>query len=117
MDLGTLYAKTDRPQEAWAQYERALELEPNLALLHSSEAAALAMLGRWEEAEKAARHALQLDPKSIEAHYMLGIAMMKQGKITPETAAHLGIATKTHPRARGFLAEVQEALAAEPRKQ
>jgi hypothetical protein len=32
--LGIMYAKTGRPQEALEQYERALELEPNLATLH-----------------------------------------------------------------------------------
>jgi tetratricopeptide (TPR) repeat protein len=98
------------------QYDRALALEPNLAAVQSNEAAALVMLGRWEEAEKAARRALQLDSKLIDADYMLGIAMMKQGKITSETAAHLGIAATKHPRARGYLAEVQAALAAEPKR-
>jgi len=85
-------------------------------VLHSNKAAALVMLGRWEEAEQAARHALQLDPASIDANYMLGSAMMKQGKITPETAARLAVAAKKHPRARVYLAEVQAELAAEPRK-
>jgi predicted Zn-dependent protease len=70
----------------------------------SNKAAALVMLSRWEEAEQAARRAIQLDPGSIDANYMLGIAMMKQGKITPETAAHLAIAAKTHPRASAFFA-------------
>jgi Flp pilus assembly protein TadD len=82
---------------------------------HSDKAAALVMLGRWEEAELAARRALQLDPASIETNYMLGIAMLQQSKITPETAAHLAIAAKEHPRARAFLAEVQADLAAEPK--
>jgi tetratricopeptide (TPR) repeat protein len=114
--LGVMYGKTGWPQEALEQYERALELEPNLAMLHSDKAAALVMLSRWEEAEQAARRALQLDPGSIAAHYMLGIAMLKQAKITPETAAHLAIAAKEHPKARAFLAEVEADLAAEPRR-
>ena len=115
LDLGAIYAKTNRPEEALHQYERALEIEPNLALLHSNKAAALVMLSRWAEAEQAARRALQLDSKSIDGNYMLGIAMLKQGRITSETAAHLEIAATKHPRARVFLAEVQAALAAEPR--
>jgi STIP1 family protein 1 len=93
----------DRPEEALHQYEWALALEPNLALLHSNKAAALVMLSRWEQAEQAARRALQLDSKSIEGHYMLAIAMIKQGKITSETAAHLEIAATKHPQARQFL--------------
>jgi predicted Zn-dependent protease len=95
------------------QYDQALALEPNLALLHSNKASALVMLGRWEEAERAARHAVPPDPESIDANYMLGIAMMKQGKVTAETVVSLAIAAKKHPRARTFLAEVQTALAAE----
>jgi len=110
-DLGAVYIEANRPEEALEQYDQALALEPNLAVLHSNRAAALVMLGRWVEAEQAARRALQLDPGSIDANYMLGIAMMKQGKITPETAAHLAIATKKHPRARGYLAEFQAQLA------
>jgi len=116
LDLGAIYAKTNRPERALHQYERALEIEPNLALLHNNKAAALVMLSRWEEAEKAARRALQLDPKSIDAHYMLGIAMMKQGKITSEAATHLEIAASKHPQARAFLAEVQAALTIEPKR-
>jgi tetratricopeptide (TPR) repeat protein len=93
------------------QYELALALEPNLAGAYSNKAAAFVMLSRGEEAEHAARRALQLDPGFIDADYMLGIAMMMQGKITSETAAHLAIAAKKHPRARAYLAEVQAQLA------
>jgi tetratricopeptide (TPR) repeat protein len=112
-DLGAVYAQANRPEDALEQYDQALAVEPNLALLHSNKAAALVMLSRWEEAERAARHAVQLDPESINANYMLGIAMMKQGKFTAETAARLAIAAKTHPRARAFLAELQTAFEAQ----
>jgi len=110
-DLGIVYTKTDRPEEALVQYELALGLEPNVTALHSNKAAALVMLSRYEEAEQAAQRALQLDPGSIDANYMLGIAMLMQGKITSEMAAHLAIAAKKHPRARAYLAEVQAQLA------
>jgi tetratricopeptide (TPR) repeat protein len=116
VDLGAVYAKTGQPEKALEQDERALALEPNLAVLQSNKAAALLMLSRWEEAEQAARRAVQLEPGSIDANYVLGIAMMMQGKITPEVAAHLAMAVKKHPRARAFLAEVQADLAAEPKK-
>jgi tetratricopeptide (TPR) repeat protein len=116
VDLGAAYARTLRPEEALEQYGLALALEPNLATLHSNKAAALVMLSRWEEAEQAARRAIQLDAESIDANFMLGIAMMMQGKISAETAAHLAIGAKKHPRARAFLAEIQAELAAEPTK-
>jgi tetratricopeptide (TPR) repeat protein len=109
-DLGAVYARKGRAEEALKQYELALALE-HLAAVYSNQAAALVMLIRGEEAEQAARRALQLDPGFIDADYMLGIAMMMQGKITSETAEHLAIAAKKHPRARAYLAEVQAQLA------
>ena len=45
-----VYAKTGQANEALDEYEQALGLEPNLALLHSNKAAALVMLSRWKEA-------------------------------------------------------------------
>ena len=74
-----------------------------MAVLHSNKAAALVMLNRCPEAEKAARRALQLDPELISANYMLGIAMLMQGRITSETVAHLEVAAKMYPNARKFL--------------
>jgi Flp pilus assembly protein TadD len=109
-DLGAVYAKTGGAEKALEQYEQALALEPNLAAVLSNKAATLVMLSRWEEAEQAARRALQLDPESIDANFMLGIALMKQGKIRAETATHLAIAAKKYPRARAYLADVQAQL-------
>ncbi|MBV9400924.1 MAG: tetratricopeptide repeat protein [Bryobacterales bacterium] len=47
MNLGIIYVKTGRPEQALDQDERALVLEPNLAILHTNKAAALGMLNRW----------------------------------------------------------------------
>ncbi|HSP68783.1 MAG TPA: tetratricopeptide repeat protein [Bryobacteraceae bacterium] len=110
-DLGIVYAKMGRPEQALNQYERALVLEPNLAVLHSNKAAALVMLSRWEEAERAARRGVQFDPSSIDANYMLGVALVMQNKITPEAAGHLSVAADKYPRARSLLAEVRADLA------
>jgi tetratricopeptide (TPR) repeat protein len=109
-DLGIVYVKTDRPVEALVQYELALSLEPNVAALHSNEAAALVMLNRCPEAEKAARRALQLDPELVSANYMLGVSMLMQGRVTSETVTHLEVAAKIYPNARKFL-EFQAELA------
>jgi predicted Zn-dependent protease len=79
--------------------------QPNLAMLHINKAVTLVTLGRWEEAEQTARRILQLDSESIDGHYVLGVAMLRQQKITPETEAHLAIATKKYARARPYLAE------------
>ncbi len=110
-DLGIVYAKLGRAVEALEQYDQAIALEPNLALLHSNKAAALVMISRWEEAETEARITLRLDPKTVDAQYMLGVAMFEQAKISPETESHLAVASKKHERARPYLAAAQAALA------
>ena len=91
-DLGLVYSKAGQPEAAIAVFDRALAVEPNWALLSSAKAAALVMLSRWQEAEQAARQAVNLDPRSIASSYMLGVALLMQGKITPETARALELA-------------------------
>ena len=110
MDLGIIYAKTGRPEQALDQDEQGLALEPNLAILHTNKAAALVMLNRWREAETAARRAVQIDSRSTAAHYMLGLAMLMQDKVTPEVAEHLASASKAYSKAKVLLIEVQEEL-------
>lgn len=68
------------------------------------------MLNRWAEAEMAARRAVQLDPSSTAAQYMVGLAMLMQDKVTPEVVEHLASAAKTYAKAKMFLIEVQEEL-------
>jgi tetratricopeptide (TPR) repeat protein len=110
-DLGMLYSISGRPEAAIEVFDRALAIEPNWALLSGVKASALVMLSRWEEAEQSARRALKLNPRSIESSYMLGLALLMQGKITPETARSLEMAASQYPKAREHLAEVQAKLA------
>jgi tetratricopeptide (TPR) repeat protein len=111
-DLGLTYSKSGQGEAAINVFDRALALEPNWALLSGAKASALVMLSRWEEAEQAARRAVRLNPSSIESNYMLGLALLMQGKITPETARSLEMAASQYPKAREHLAEVQAKLTA-----
>ena len=110
-DLGMLYSKTGQPETAIDVFDRALAVEPNWAALSGMKASALVMLNRWEEAEQTARRALKLDPYSVESSYMLGLALLMQGKVTPETARSLEAAASRYPKAREHLKEVQAQLA------
>jgi Flp pilus assembly protein TadD len=110
-ELGVIYGKTGQPELALDCFTRAAVLEPNSSVFHSNKASALVILNRPKEAEPAARRAVQLDPRSIEAHFMLGMSMLMQEKITPEVAAHLAIAAPKYPKARTYLTVVQAALA------
>jgi Tfp pilus assembly protein PilF len=110
--LAVVYVETGQPALALELLDRALAVEPNWVVLYSSKAAALMSLDRPKEAEQAARQAVRLNPEWIEANYLLGLAMLMQNQITPETAEHLTIATGRYPRAGLLLAEVQAALGA-----
>jgi Flp pilus assembly protein TadD len=109
-ELGTVYLKIGQPERALDTLEGALEIEPLWAVLHSNKACVFLAMGRWEEAERAARKAVQLDPESIEGNYMLGISMLAQEKITPETASHLKVAAKKYPPAQMYLTQVEARL-------
>ena len=71
----------------------------------------LLTLNRPAEAKQEARRTLELSPGLIEAHYLLGAALLMQEKITPEAAEHLTIAAPKLPQARTSLAALQAQLA------
>jgi tetratricopeptide (TPR) repeat protein len=107
-ELGAVYAQTGRASQALDHFERALALEPDLGVLYTGKAGTLVMLDRPKEAEQAARRAVQLAPASIEANYMLGIALYMQGETPREAAEHLAVAAGKFPRAREVLQLIQQ---------
>jgi tetratricopeptide (TPR) repeat protein len=109
--LAVVHLKAHEPEPALEYLNRALALEPSWAMLHCNKASALMMLDHPEEAEQAARRALQLDPGWVDASYMLGLAMLTEGKETPEVAERLAAAAGTYPKARELLIKVQGDLA------
>jgi Flp pilus assembly protein TadD len=78
--LGRLLVETNRLDDAKAAFERAIRLNPNLAIAHSNLGAILGvkgdMYGALEELEKS----IQLDPQSARAHNNLALAYLKLGK-------------------------------------
>jgi tetratricopeptide (TPR) repeat protein len=114
--LGRLYLLQGEATLGLEHLDRALSIEASSDVLHSNRAAALMMLKRPVEAEQAARQAVQLAPASIAAHYMLGLALLRQNRATPETALHLEIAVGKYPDVLPGLAWVRERLASTPRK-
>jgi tetratricopeptide (TPR) repeat protein len=123
--LGAFYDDIDQPALALGQFNRALALEPQSSAATLAKAAVLMTLNRPAEAEQAARRALQLSPGLIEAHYLIGAALVVQEaalvvqeKVTPlnrlhlaEAAEHLRIAASKLPQAQPFLAAAQAQLA------
>ena len=71
------YATTGRLEEALAECDRGLEINPNASLIHANRGVFLAALGRSQEAIEASRLALQLnprDPSNFWRHYGIATA-------------------------------------------
>jgi Flp pilus assembly protein TadD len=85
--LGRLLIQTKRIDEAKAAFERALKLDPNLAIAHSNLGAILGMKGDMFGAVEELETAVRLDPQSSMAHNNLAIAYLKIGKKN-EAVAH-----------------------------
>ena len=72
--LGTIYVWTRRAVEAIAEFERAVELDRNLAFAHAYTGCAKFVLGRAEETEAHVREALRLSSRDALACVWLNIA-------------------------------------------
>ncbi|MGB9040983.1 MAG: winged helix-turn-helix domain-containing tetratricopeptide repeat protein [Pseudolabrys sp.] len=76
--LGTVYLFTRRFDDSLAEFELALQLNPNFSLAQGYYGLALAYCGRWQEADLAARRALRLSPRDPFSAIYCGIAAYSQ---------------------------------------
>ncbi len=79
-EYGNQLIKRGRLQEARAIYERALEIDPGLAVTWNNLGVAHAALGSHRRAVKAYRQALRTSPNYAMAHYNLGSAYDAMGR-------------------------------------
>lgn len=102
-------------QQAETNSRLALQLAPDTAQVHASRGLALSHSHRHEEAAKAFRRAIELDPKLFDAYYFWGRDAFAQGKL--EQAAELfEKASDIRPedyQAPALLAQVYRALGRE----
>ena len=63
LELGWLYHRQQRYNEAWQAYDAALKLNPRFALVWNNMGFLAQNIGRIDEAERCYRRALALDPK------------------------------------------------------
>lgn len=85
--LGNLLAVGGRAEAAIAEYRRAIELDPGLPAARANLGAALASLGRWEEAleqQRLAEHSCQECPESAPQYQSLAHVLYRAGR--PEEA-------------------------------
>ena len=76
--LGCVHVLARRWDDALAQFDLALRLNPNFALAQGYQGIALALSGRWEEAIEAAARALRLSPRDPFSAIYCGIAAYAQ---------------------------------------
>ena len=95
-NLAEALAEDGRIDEAIAQYELALKIEPAYAEAHNNLAAALASRGRIDEAITHYQKALQAKPDYAEAHNNLAVVLAGRGRIV-EALAHFQNALEIQP--------------------
>jgi len=95
--LGVALVQYDwKPSEAEAEFRRALELNPSLALGHLNYASYLVQAGRAEDAVLEVRRAVELDPLSVLVNTMAGYTLNRAHE--PEQAlARLHTALELDP--------------------
>ncbi len=76
--LGNVYLFTRRFDDSLAEFEQALQLNPNFSLAQGYYGLALAYCGRWQEADLAASRALRLSPRDPFSAIYCGIAAYSQ---------------------------------------
>ena len=115
----TNYATVGEHDKAVADTKKALELDPNLAEAHNNLAALLIHEGKYVEAEKAAKHANELDAEAEEKWWMIaseGARLTKKIKSAP-TAALLhkrGVFSLYQSALKPAKADLQEATRLDP---
>ncbi len=82
-NLGSLYAQKQDWQKAAQFYQKAIELNPNMAGAYRNLAKVLEKLGKEVEAAKCWYQAFSIEPQSADAeqHYQLGDTLFKQNQL------------------------------------
>ncbi len=96
VNLGAALAARKRLDEAVAQYQKALEIDPTYAKAYSSLGLALAARGRPDEALAQYRKALEMDPGDTDAYRNLAKALDSRGR-SSEAIALLRQAVQLRP--------------------
>jgi TolB-like protein/cytochrome c-type biogenesis protein CcmH/NrfG len=76
--LGSVYFSTRRLAGSLAEFELALQLNPNFSLAQGYYGLALSYSGRWQQAYEAAQRAIRLSPRDPSSAIYYGIAAYAQ---------------------------------------
>jgi Flp pilus assembly protein TadD len=101
VNLGIVYAKRGRTDDARRAYEAALRLAPWFVPAYVNLADLLRLSGRDDEAEPLLRRALKADPHNGAVHHALGLLLVRR-KRPGEALAELGRAAEAAPSDPSF---------------
>jgi Flp pilus assembly protein TadD len=87
-NLGTALPQKERVDEAIAQYQKALQINPDSAEAHNNLGSALLQKGSVDEALAHCQRALQIKPDSAEVHNNLGNALLQKGRVDEAIAQY-----------------------------
>jgi tetratricopeptide (TPR) repeat protein len=76
-------------EQAAAEYEGALKINPKLAQAQANLISVYARLGQTEKAEKRYRLTVEINPNLAEAHYNFGVMLTRQARYEEAAAAFL----------------------------
>jgi Flp pilus assembly protein TadD len=93
---GREHLRRGMPAQATVSLEKAKRRDPNKASIREALGIAYFRIRRWEEAEAEFRAVLELSPVNDYAHYALGRALEKQGRMQ-EANGHYKLARSLKP--------------------
>ena len=103
-DLGTLYLESDKVDFAIERFDRAIAVDAHASPPYSNLALAYLRQGRYADAERLARHAVDLDRGSRDSSLVLGISLVVNGSFTAEAQHILTNAAGQSAKAKLWLA-------------
>jgi superkiller protein 3 len=97
---GFQHFANDRLDEAIACYDRALEVDPELAIAWNGLSMAYRNQGDLDRAIEAARRLIELEPDDALSHTNLSILLQNKGMV-PEAEEAMAVATKLQMKSQG----------------
>jgi tetratricopeptide (TPR) repeat protein len=105
-NLGVNYLRLNRLEESLAEFQQAKLLDPDDALVNVNLGSTLLIVGRYTEAEAAARRAMKSDHGSDRARYVLALSLKAQNRASQEALNEFRRVVRQFPRARLASAEI-----------
>jgi tetratricopeptide (TPR) repeat protein len=113
-NLGTRYMMTGEFDEAAAEFQKAVTLDPDAPDALLNWAGSLYALRHYGQAEDAARRALARKPGSLRAKYVLGLVLLVERKSGLECLRALESAAAKYPKAGRLAEELRQQFSARP---